>query len=105
MAKRHHYHRNGGMFTGLRRAIKTGAGAAVGLTGFAIAASPLIVTALSAPPSQNPGTTVTQIATTYGINPQNPSASNIQQLITTIALPIVGGLIFIAGMRAIVKRI
>jgi hypothetical protein len=105
MGKKKSHHSNG-MFHGLRRAIKTGAGAVVGVTGLAIAISPLLNT-VQATLGPNPQTSSYQnlpgaIATTYGVS---PSGLDLGRMLTTIAVPVLGGILFIIGLRAIVKRV
>jgi hypothetical protein len=92
------------MLQGLRKTIRPVAGAAVGLTGLSIAFLP-VINAVQANQSQ-PLNIPTAIATTYGINPA-AGGGNIDwaKFLTTLIGPIVGGLIFIGGMRMIVKRL
>lgn len=103
-------HSNGGMFGGLRRSIKTVAGAAVGVTGLFIAASPAI-TAVSGATGGGTSLGQTQLANigpsvagAYGVNPQSGQV-DLGKLITTIVFPVLGGILFIKGMRMIVKHV
>lgn len=98
------------MFAGLRKNVKRVAGVAVGLTGLAIAASPAIVAVNAA---TNSGTNLNTAALTnlplsvaqaYGANP-SAGTVDLGQLATKIIFPVLGGLIFILGLRAIVKRV
>jgi hypothetical protein len=98
------------MFGGLRKNVKKIAGAAVGLTGLFIAASPAL-TAVSATTSS--GTQLTQqtitlvpqnVASAYGVNPQTGQV-DFGRLISTIVFPVLGGIIFIKGIRMVLKHV
>lgn len=98
------------MLAGLRKNVKRIGGIAVGATGLFIAASPAIVSVNAATSS---GTNLSlqalsnaplSVAQTYGVNP-SAGTVDLGKLLTTILFPVIGGVVFIIGMRQVLKRV